>query len=234
MAEELNPPLPDQKIFYTHTTKLYTTEPILQIQSLKRPELQLRLPTPNDSNALLRLFSDSRNVQYDKSCDGLDDPDAIKDLIAQWSSTSDPLERANVVITINEKVVGAGGLGWIGKRKSDGRMIGDAGLMLDPDFRRKGYAYDSLCMVIDHGLRVLKMDEVHISCVDANAAFKGLMNVKFGLQAAPIKDKFGNEWWVYLNLNHMPCTDFEYQNTRIWKIIKEDWLNSRHARGGHE
>jgi RimJ/RimL family protein N-acetyltransferase len=123
----------------------------------------------------------------------LNSADAIDDLIKQWQAVDLPLQRANIVIVIHRKIVGTGGLGWIGRRKTDGKLIGDAGLMLDTDFRNSGYAYESLCMVIDHGFGVLGIDEVHIACLDANAAFKGLMNKKFGFQAERIEDKmFGN------------------------------------------
>ncbi|KAG9193697.1 hypothetical protein G6011_03732 [Alternaria panax] len=200
--------------FYTHSTDLSVHgESNLCITSLSYPQLHLRLPNMDDAPALLRLFTDYRNVQYDKSCAGLDSADAIIDLIKQWQVVDLPLQRVNIVIVIDGKTVGTGGLGWIGKRKTDGKLIGDAGLMLDTDFRSSGYGYESLCMVIDHGFGVLGMDEVHIACVDANAAFKGLMNKKFGFQAKRIDDKkFGNEW--------------------IWRITKEIWEGSAHSAQG--
>jgi RimJ/RimL family protein N-acetyltransferase len=141
--------------------------------------------------------------------------EAIDELIAQWRNIYITLilRRANIVVTVNEHIVGTGGLGWIGLMKSDGKLIGDAGIMLDPDWRGKGYAYETLCMVIDHGFRTLCMEEIHLACVDANSAFKGLMNTRFGFEAAPIQDKmFGNEW--------------------IWRIKRNDWYVSRHCAEG--
>ncbi|CAG5159059.1 uncharacterized protein ALTATR162_LOCUS5391 [Alternaria atra] len=167
----------------------------------------------DDAAALLRLFTDYRNVQYDKSCADLNSADAIGNLIKQWKAVDLPLQRANFVIVIDIKIVGTGGLGWIGRRKTDGKLIGDAGLMLDTDFRNSGYGYESLCMIIDHGFGVLGIDEVHMACVNANAAFKGLMNKKFGFQAERIEDKmFGNEL--------------------IWRIAKEVWEESAHSAQG--
>ncbi|KAI4690161.1 uncharacterized protein J4E84_004343 [Alternaria hordeiaustralica] len=167
----------------------------------------------SDAAALLRLFSDYRNVQHDKSCASLDSSDAIEHLIKQWQVVDLPLQRANIVIEIDGKTVGTGGLGWIGRRKTDGKLIGDAGLMLDTCYRGSGYGYESLCMAIDHGFAVLGMDEIHIACVDANTAFKGLMNNKFGFHAEKIDDKvFGNEW--------------------IWRIPKESWEESTHSARG--
>ena len=200
--------------FYRHSTALSAHgASSLCITSLTYPYLHLRLPSAEDAAALLRLFSDYRNIQYDKSCTGLDSAEAIDHLIKQWQVVNLPLQRANIVVVIDGKTVGTGGLGWIGRRKSDGKLIGDAGLMLETDFRNSGYGYESLCMVIDHGFCVLGMDEVHIACVDANAAFKGLMNRKLGFQAERIEDKmFGNEW--------------------IWRITKEVWAESPHSAQG--
>jgi RimJ/RimL family protein N-acetyltransferase len=215
MRERSDQSAREQKAFYEHSTDLSNkTGPIFSIKSLKKPELQLRLPTQDDSEALLRVFTDPRNVQYDKSCNGLDTREAITNLITQWSSLCNPFERANIVVTVHGQVVGTGGLGWIGKRKSDGLMIGDAGMMIDPNFRGKGYAYEELCMVVDHGFCVLGMDEIYIACVDANSAFKGLMNVKFGFEALPTEDKFGNEW--------------------VWEIKKREWRGSRNSRQGRD
>lgn len=200
--------------FYTHSTNLSSEgESTLRIKSLTFPQLNLRLPNTNDAAALLRLFTDYRNVQYDESCAGLDSGDAIENLIKQWQVIDLPLQRANIVIEIDGKTVGTGGLGWVGRRKTDGKLIGDAGLMLDTYYRGSGYGYESLRMVIDHGFAVLGMDEIHIACVDANTAFKKLMNKKFGFPAEGIQDKlFGNEW--------------------IWRITKEAWEDSTHSAQG--
>jgi RimJ/RimL family protein N-acetyltransferase len=85
--------------------------------------------------------------------------------------------------------------------------------MLDPDWRGKGYAYETLCMVIDREFRTLCMEAIHLACVDANSAFKGLMNTRFGFEAASIQDKmFGNEW--------------------IWRTKRDDWYVSRYSAEG--
>ncbi|KAI9667853.1 MAG: hypothetical protein M1821_000672 [Bathelium mastoideum] len=195
---------------YSHVTELHNADgPHLSISSTKMPELELRAPVITDAAALLRILSDRRNIQYDKSCDGLNTPEAIGALITKWRTFNRPLERANVVVVINVDTVGTGGLGWIGKSKVNHKMIGDAGILLDTEYRGKGYAYEALRIIIDHGFRVLGMDEVHIACVDANVAMKGLMNVKLGFDPVAIQDKqFGNDW--------------------IWRITKEQWQESPH------
>ncbi|CAN9199402.1 unnamed protein product [Alternaria alternata] len=88
---------------------------------------QPALTATGDAAALLRLFSDYRNIQYDKSCTGLDSADAIDHLIKQWQVVNLPLQRVNIVVVIDGKTVGTGGLGWIGRRKTDGKLIGDPG-----------------------------------------------------------------------------------------------------------
>jgi RimJ/RimL family protein N-acetyltransferase len=203
--------------FYTHSTCIGLGEQAtIHIASLKLPELQLRLPSSDDALALLNLFKDQRNVQYDKSFAGLDNAEAIDESIAQWRNISPIsliLRRANIVVTVNEHIVGTGCLGWIGFRKPDGMLIGDAGIMLDSDWRGKGYAYETLWMVIDYGFRTPGMEEIHLACVNANSAFDGLMNTRFGFEAAPIQDKmFGNEW--------------------IRRIMRDDWYVSRHFAKG--
>ena len=68
--------------FYTHSTALSTHgASSLCITSLTYPHLHLRLPSAEDAAALLRLFTDYRNIQYDKSCTGLDSAEAIDHLI---------------------------------------------------------------------------------------------------------------------------------------------------------
>ena len=172
--------------FYGWSTNLRSTEgPQILIISFRLPNLILRSPNRSDTDALLRIFTDQRNVQYDKSCDDLDNRAAIENLITAWTTFKGPIQRANIVLEVDNKTVGTGGLGWINRSKTSGKMIGDAGLMLDSEYRGKGYAYEALRMVIDHAFRVLAMDEVHISCRDANVAFKGLVNIKFGFEAAP-------------------------------------------------
>lgn len=136
-------------------------------------------------------------------------------MIQNWRDIGIPLQSANVIVVVDGKPKGVGGLGWIGQRASDGKLLGDAGIMLDSRIRGKGYAYEALCMVIDHGFRVLTMQEVHVSCVDVNAAFRGLMDGKFGFQAEKTpQDRFGNEW--------------------VWRISRAMWGNSRHSAEGRE
>ncbi|MCJ1382708.1 hypothetical protein MMC17_005821 [Xylographa soralifera] len=196
--------------FYTHETMLYTGEnPHVIIRSLKLP-LVLRSPTPDDAAALLQIFTDPRNIQHDESAGGLDTPEAIHKKIIRWVAFTNPLTHMSLVVEAEGKDIGVGGFGWIGVMKdgSDGR-VGDAGIMLNPEARGKGYAYEALRMTIDHALRVLQLDEVTISMTKANAAMRGLMDKKFCL---PPKEFNGDN-------------GMELQYT----IKKDDWLSQLHS-----
>jgi RimJ/RimL family protein N-acetyltransferase len=197
--------------FYSHQTDLYhPTTPRLRMVSKRMPSLELRSPKSSDAEALLRILTDQRNVQFDSSVDGLGDPAAIDGMIKQWNTFTRPLNRANVVIVINGKTVGIGGFGWIGK-KQDGTMIGAAGIMLDSEFRGQGYGLETLRITIDHGFQVLGLDQVQVACRDANAAMKALMNSKLGFPASATEgDRFGNDW--------------------IWKITPEEWSSSTNSK----
>jgi RimJ/RimL family protein N-acetyltransferase len=197
--------------FYEHKTTLDpSNNPGFWMKSKQRPDLELRTPTFNDGEAMLRMFTDERNVKDDLSAAGLNSRAAIDKLITDWSTYSQPLSQANGVITINSSPVGICGFGWIGTNEA-GTMIGDAGVMLDSDIRGKGYAYNALCITIDHGFRVLGLQEAHISTTDANDAMKGLMNDKMGFTAERIqKGRFGNDW--------------------LWTISKLEWEASVHSR----
>ena len=168
------------------------------------PSLELRSPTPSDAGALLRIVTDPRNIEHDRSLDGLGNPAAIDNMIKNWNSFTQPLERANVVIVINGKTVGIGGFGWIGK-KEDGTLVGSAGIMLDSEYRGNGYGFETLQITIDHGFQVLGLDHVQVECRDANAPIKALMNSKFGFVADAIEgDQYGNDW--------------------VWRIDRKMWV----------
>ncbi|MCJ1432109.1 hypothetical protein MMC27_001465 [Xylographa pallens] len=189
---------------------LYDREnPHVIIRSTKLP-LVLRSPTPDDAAALLQIFTDPRNVEHDASAGGLDTPEAIQKTIIRWVAFTDPLTHMSLVVEAEGKDIGVGGFGWIGAVKdgSNGR-VGDAGIMLNPEARGKGYAYEAIRMTIDHALRVLKLDEVTISMTKANTAMRGLVDKKFRLPPKEFKGDHG----------------MEVQYT----IKKNDWLSQLHS-----
>ncbi|MCJ1247534.1 hypothetical protein MMC30_004748 [Trapelia coarctata] len=198
-----NPPAAEP--FYTHETELSDkSNKHITLRSNTLP-LELRSPTPSDLPALLEVLYDTRNTKDDRSMDGMDKP-TIKEAIEKWVifSTADPVDRVTYVVLVNGTAVGIGGMGYIGTE--NGRRIGAAGIMLNTDARGKGYAYEALRMTIDHALRVLGIDEVHIATTEANLAMRGLMEKNFRHVATMYRGtfKFGNEY--------------------LWKITARDWL----------
>jgi len=205
-----NPPRAES--FYTHETELSAkSKNHISIRSNTFP-LELRSPTPCDLPALLEVLYDTRNTKDDRSMDGMDKP-TIKEAIEKWIvfSTSDPVDRVTYAILIDGAVEGIGGMSYIGIE--NGRRIGAAGVMLNTDTRRKGYACEALRMTIDHALRVLRLDEVHIATTEANVAMRGLMEKKFG------------------HVSTMYRGSFKYGNEYLWKITAEDWLLHRGVEG---
>lgn len=201
-----------QSSFYTHDTDIYSpTDPHFTITSKTLP-LQLRSLASDDRPALLKHYSDIRNVEHDRSVAGLATPAAIDALITQWTTFTQPLDRLNAIITIGGDFIGTGGIGWIGS-KPDGRKIGDAGVMLDTEARGKGYAYEALRITIDYGFTVLALDEVHLATKSINAAMRGLMEKKLRFEGVRTReDRFGNDW--------------------LWKIEKKQWFQSVHSLRG--
>ncbi|MCJ1387223.1 hypothetical protein MMC18_000063 [Xylographa bjoerkii] len=180
--------------FYTHETMLYAREnPHVIIRSNKLP-LVLRSPILDDAAALLKIFSDPGNLEHDESAGGLDTPEAIQKTIIEWVAFTSPLTHMSLVVEAEGKAIGAGGFGWIGAMKdgSDGR-VGDAGIMLNPEARGKGYAYEAMRMTIDHALRVLQLKEVTISMTKANSAMRGLMDKKFDFSPIEFQGDHGME-----------------------------------------
>ena len=77
----------------------------------------------------------------------------------------------------------------------DGKRIGDAGVMINPDARGKGYAYESLRITINYALRVLKLDEVTVEMREANIEMRGLMDKKFRITPTRSESVWcGNEY----------------------------------------
>lgn len=184
---------------YTHYTNLKNitfedaTRPRVSIHS-QNLLLELRTALPSDAQALLRVFSDEENTKYDESAAGLDNLSAIEKLLSTWTNLTDPLTRLNFVVVADENVVGLSGMGYIYSR-DDGKRVGDAGVMINPDARRKGYAKEALRITIDYALRTLRLDEVTVEMKEANTAMRALMDQTFSAAPSKRKDlKFGNEY----------------------------------------
>lgn len=162
--------------------------------------LELRIPDLSQTPLLLELLTDKRNIEHDLSASTLNTQEAITQFIQDAYSFSNPPnpaipDKVNLVVLADGKICGLSGLGRI-TTDSTGRRTGDLGVMIDSEFRGRGYAEESLRICLDYALRVLKIDEVVVSCTAANEAMRGLMEKKFGLQAMrqdAEDSEFGNE-----------------------------------------
>ena len=129
----------------------------------------------------MSFFSNPENTKLDLSLTSLDD-DARLEMARSWTSLKDPLTHLTWLVYVRpqqkNKVedavpIGIAGLGWIGDADNppqEGRRAGAAGIMLDPAFRRKGYAFEALKMVVDYGLRELGLVEVRLGTTSANVS----------------------------------------------------------------
>ena len=134
-------------------------------------------------------------------------------MISEWLNFTEPLERINFLVLASGVPVGVSGFGWIGWHKADDESCGRAGaagVMLNPEARGKGYAYEALRMSIDYGLRELGLVEVRIGTTSKNVAMRGLMEKKLGMPAeVGGPDRFGNDL--------------------MWRIGREEWLRREHV-----
>ncbi len=197
----------DPRIGYTHVTSLSDrAHASVSIRSKTLP-LELRTVTSHDAPALLRIFSDKENIKHDPSAAGLNTLPAIENVIALWTNLTDPLTRLNLVVVAEGEVVGLSGMGHI-HAQDDGKRVGDAGVMINPDARGRGYACDSLRITIDYALRVLQLDEVTVQMREANVEMRGLMEKKFGATQTVSKSPEGGNEYSY-------------------RFRREEWLGER-------
>lgn len=219
--------------FYTHDTCLEDkANPHVSIRSETLP-LEMRSPIRSDSPALLDLFSDERNTKHDQSAVGLNTPSAVDNFITQWLTFTDPLDRIGLVVVAQGKVVGLSGMGHI-STETDGRRIGDAGIMIDSEARGMGYAYESLRMTFDYGLRVLNLDEVTVAMTGANVAMRGLMDKKFGLSPTKLtraNSRFGNDYMYSVTKGDLlPCLQSSGDNQERGSSLKVGSLSQWQSR----
>lgn len=133
----------------------------------------------------------------------------------KWLELKDPLEYLNFVVVLQdgegEKAIGIAGLGYIGNAFEKGysedksKQYGVAGVIMNPDVRRLGYAYEALKISIDYGIRYLDMAQVTLGTSSKNVPMRRLMEEKFKIPAeVEEEDRFGNDL--------------------VWKIGREEWL----------
>ncbi|MCJ1306061.1 hypothetical protein MMC08_008879 [Hypocenomyce scalaris] len=124
--------------FYTHDTALHDkNNPHVSILSNTLP-IGLRNPIPSDAQALLQILSHERNIEHDEPVAGLNNL-AIEAMMTTWLEYSDPLDRVNFVVVVEDKFE-------IGHFITKISPVGISGMGT--------YRQGSLRMTIDHALRV--------------------------------------------------------------------------------
>lgn len=183
----------------------YPGDPDFKLQS-KSTALSLRPPTCDDIPLVLGILQNKANSQFDKSIAEASTHE-LEAIARKWTSLSQPLTYLNFLVRYEDAVIGIAGLGWIGaiegdQTDGDHSRAGAAGVILEPDAREKGYAYEALRMVFDYGLYELGLVEVRVGSHSQNLPMKMLMERKFGFQAERCSahegvDQFGNDLlWV--------------------------------------
>jgi len=165
-------------------TKLYSpTLPIL-----------LRNPEPRDAPALSKLFSDPRNTQHDVATSIT--PEQALTTITRFreSAAAAVPTRVNLVVVLlpavnspdEVEVVGISGFGGIDEfeREVEGEKkkvrFADVGVMLNEEWRGKGFAAESVRLSVDFAFEKLKTEGVSCQMLEVNEAMVGLVDKKFG------------------------------------------------------
>lgn len=184
---------------YSHETVLNGNDAHVLLKS-KKSTLELRTPVLLETSSLLQLLTNEANIKHDRSASALNTKEAVEKFILDSIKFSQPPDakvpdKVNLVVLVDGKIVGLSGLGRITTDIS-GKRTGDVGVMIDPEFRGRGYAQEALRISFNYALKVLGIDEVVVSCTAANLAMQGLMEAKLGLDALridPRSSEFGNE-----------------------------------------
>ncbi|KAF4627573.1 hypothetical protein G7Y89_g10581 [Cudoniella acicularis] len=157
-------------------TQLYSpTHPIL-----------LRNPQEKDAAALAEILSRPSNTVHDLTCSpsGLSTPQALITIQKMRESASEPLpSRLNLVIVLlssplqtseEGKVIGLSGFGGIDV--VDGERIADVGVMLNEEYRGRGFAVESMRLSIAFVFACvdLKIKDVSCQMLEKNVAIVSL------------------------------------------------------------
>jgi len=166
----------------------------------------LRNPETRDAPAYSRILSNPANNEFDPTANPISASQCETVIERMRVSASEPVPtRVNFVIVQlpsigseeEGEVIGLSGFGGIDEVERDGRKLrfADAGAMLDPEFRGKGYAFESMRLSIDFALKVLKVDGITCQTDEKNVAMVALAEKKFGWKGVRKQGKDG-EWSV--------------------------------------
>lgn len=106
----------------------------------------LRIPQIDDAKELLNILTDIRNTEFDPHINKKITLDNIESMIIRMrtSTKSDNPDSFNFVIidTSVNKVIGISGFGHISTENNN--RIGDVGVIINFNFRGKGYATEAI------------------------------------------------------------------------------------------
>ncbi|KAG2184571.1 hypothetical protein INT43_000480 [Umbelopsis isabellina] len=168
----------------------------IELKSETLPIL-LRVPGPSDAKALLEILNNPSNTEFDPHAgDGNLQLADIENIITRMCSSAamDIPDRVNLVVvdtSLDNQVVGLGGFGHIA---TDGdERIGDAGIMLQPEARGKGYGVEAIKLTMKYAFDELKLNAVTLTMLKKNVAMWTLIEQKLKLQGTERESEFGTE-----------------------------------------
>ena len=166
----------------------------------------LRNPEPKDASALAAILSNPANIEDDPMCsdDGLTISQASSMIEGDRISAAQPIPtRINLVVVIlpfigseeESEVIGLSGFGGINEIEKEGviRRFADVGAMINPKYRGKGLAVESMRLSIEFAFEKMKVDGISCQMLEKNAAIVGLVEKKFGWRGFRHVGKFGKE-----------------------------------------
>lgn len=168
----------------------------IELKSETLPIL-LRVPGPSDAQALLDILNNPSNTEFDPHAgDGNLQLTDIEGIITRMRSSAalETPDRVNLVVvdtSLDDQVVGLGGFGHISTNGDE--RIGDAGIMLQPEVRGKGYGVEALKLTLNYAFDELKLDAVTLTMLKKNVAMWTLIDTKLKLQGTERESEFGTE-----------------------------------------
>lgn len=210
------------EISHLHTVIPSSSFPRLFLRTIKASDVQvfvsiLSAPS-NKTDPLARdMELDAAEAAIARSLESASEPTIVD---AQGKVVRGP-DRVNMMLVLKsedengggeeETVIGLGGFGAIKNRKREGRRVrvGDAGVMLDPAYKRRGYGLEAMKMAIGWAFTPVseggpQLDLVTITMLEDNALMLKLVNEKLGLEGRGVTraSEFDeNKMEIYYELN---------------------------------
>lgn len=172
-----------------------------KLYSPKLP-LLLRNPELNDAKAFAAILSNPANTEFDPMCspDPIPESKALEIITAMRTSAAESIpSRVNLVIVLLPstgadeagQLIGLSGFGGIDEIK--GKRWADAGAMINPEFRGRGYAIESMRLSIEFALEKLSVEGISCEMLQMNLSMINLVEKRFGWVGKKSEGKYGKE-----------------------------------------